>query len=441
MPRSMKAGIFIRANAESSWPRMSYTTAIDVSPDHSIHLDEDRSLGEDSFQQTIASLDASPGVQQGITPINNTEFHHWDGTNETSTASSPSLDRYRGRPSPAEGQDVVVPADLVPDAFNQGTTEVLEAPSTSAGHPENGLQRRAQAQQQQPVPPTSSVTTNISTRMGGTTRAVSPAGWLKKECEELRKKQEDLQMNIDGPPRTPMRDDFPSALSMRIVNPIKPVENCIILMHNLASNETFLEDHTQRLQSKIQESAFILLRGLHPIEPGNSGYHWADASDLMDEGFIYTSRVILKDIVQDGLMARCNFQPRDVVILGYGQGGMAALAAAASWNSIEFGGVVSYGGPMPGYVQLPHDIKAKTPALIYGCARGDVTPTAIQQIQENFSFVDHHVSHSEYDTVPLSDKEIAPLIRFFEHRLGRAEWERQAIMSFGKNIHCLRNTI
>ena len=419
---------------------MSYITAIDVSADQSTHLDEDRSLGENSFQQTVASLDAPPGVQQSITPINTTEFRPGDGTNETSTASSPSLHRYRRRPSPAEGEDVVVPTDLSPNAFNQGTTEIIEGPNTSAGHAENGLQRRAQGQQQ-PVPPTSWITTTPSTRRGGASRAVSPVGLLKMECEELRKQQEDLHMNIDGPPRTPRRVDFPSALSMKIVSPIKPVKNCIILMHSIARNETFLEDHTQRLQTKIQESAFILLRGLQPIEPGNSGYHWADATDLVDEGFINTSRAILKDIVQDGLMARCNFQPRDVVILGYGQGGMAALAAAASWNSIEFGGVVSYGGPMPGYVQLPHDIKAKTPALIYGSARGDLTPNAIQQIQENFSFVDRHVPDSEYDTVPLSDQELAPLIAFFEHRLGRAEWERQALISFGKNIHYLRNTI
>lgn len=415
---------------------MSYTSSIDTSPNLSTCRDEDRSPGEDGFQTTVASPRAMSEVQQRITPTSDTDVHYEGSTNNISTAPSPSSDRSRRRPSTAEGQENVAPVDFAPEGFNEGTTEVFEGSSLSAGYASIALRRLAEVQQQ-PVPPTLSVVTNTSTPRGESSRAVSPAGWLKKECEELRKKQEELQMNIDGPSRTPVRDDFPRALSMTIVSPVKPVENCIILMHNLANNEASLESHAQMLQSKKPESAFILLRGLQPIEPGNSGYHWADANGTVDEGFIRTSRVILEDIVQDGLMAKCSFHPRDIVVLGHGQGGMAALAATASWNCIEFGGVVSFGGPMPGYVQLPFNVKAKTPALIYGGARGDITPTAIQQIQENFSFTDHHIPPSGHDTVPLSDKEIAPLLEFFAHRLGREEWNRQAVISLGKNLLCL----
>ena len=106
------------------------------------------------------------------------------------------------------------------------------------------------------------------------------------------------------------------------------------------------------------------LRGLQPVALRNSGYHRADPNDTVDEGFINTSRVVLKDIIRDGLMAKCGFPPRDIVVLGHGQGGMAALATIACWNSIEFGGVVSFGGPMPGYAQLPSNVKAKSVALI-----------------------------------------------------------------------------
>ena len=221
---------------------------------------------------------------------------------------------------------------------------------------------------------------------------------------------------------------------MKIVNPVQPVESCIILLHNLADNEASLEEHVQTLKGKQPESAFILLRGLQPIEPGNSGYHWADANGTVDEGFINTSRVILGDIIQDGLMARCGFQPRDIVVLGHGQGGMAALAAIACWNCIEFGGVVSFGGPMPKYVQLPLNVKAKTPALIYGVARGDITPTVLRQIRKVFSFTNHHIPASEHDTVPLSDEEMAPLLEFFAHRLRREDGRRQTVISLGKEL-------
>ena len=412
---------------------MSYVSSIHTPDD--LH-NEDSSLRQDGFQTTAASPDALSDLEQSTTPISNRGVHHESNIHNTSTAPSPSSDRSRR----TQGQEVVAPIDLAANGSNEDTSELSGGSSSLGGYASNDLQPLAEALQQ-PVPPTLGVLTETSSPRGGSSRAVSPAGWLKRECEELRKKQEELQITIDGPSRIPVRTDFPRALSMTIVPPVKPVENCIILMHNLTNNETSLESHAQILQSKQPESAFILLRGLQPIEPGNSGYHWADTNGAVDEGFINTSRVILEDIIQDGLMAKCSFHPRDIVVLGHGQGGMAALAAIASWNCIEFGGVISFGGPMPGYVQLPLNVKAKTPALVYGGARGDITPAALQQIQGNFSFTDHYTPPSGHDTVPLSDKEIAPLLGFFAHRLGREEWKRQAVISLGKNLCCLFNMI
>ena len=420
--------------------KISYMSSIDTSPDSPSYGDEVRNLGEDGFQTTAASTIALSGIQQTIIPTSNRDVYNEGNTNNTSTTRSPSLGRNRRRPSPAEGQEGVAPLDFASDGFNEGTSEVFEGPSSLAGYASNNLRQLAEAQQQH-VPSTLSGVANASTPRGGSSRAVSPAGLLKTKCEELRKRQEELQINIDGPSRTPVLADFPRALSMTIVSPVEPVESCIILMHSLANNEASLESHAQSLRSKQPKSAFILLRGLQSIEPGNSGYHWADANGTVDGGFINTSRVILEEIIQNGLMAKCSFRPRDIVILGHGQGGMAALAATASWNCIEFGGVVSFGGPMPGYVQLPSNVKAKTPTLIYGGARGDITPAALQQIQENFSFTDHHVPPSGHDTVPVSNKEIAPLLEFLAHRLGREEWKRQAVISLGKNLHCLLNII
>lgn len=415
---------------------MSYTSSIDTSDHLHTYRDEDSNQREDGFQTTAASPDALSDLPQSTTPISNRDVHHQYTTNYTSTAPSPSSDRSRRRPLPAEGQEVVIPAELVPNGSNEGTSELSGGLSSLAGHTGNDLQRLAGALQQ-PVPPTLSVLTEPATPRVGSSRAVSPAGWLKRGCEEMRKRQSELQITNDGPSRTPVRADFPRSLSMAIIAPVKPAKNCIILMHSLANNEASLESHAQDLHSKQSESAFILLRGLQPIEAGNSGYHWADVNGAMDEGFISTSRVILEDIIQDGLMAKCSFHPRDIVVLGHGQGGMAALAAMASWNCVEFGGVVSFGGPMPGYVQLPLNVKAKTPALVYGGTRGDITPAALQQIQENFSFTDHYVPPSGHDTIPETDTEIAPLLGFFAHRLGREEWKRQAVISLGKDLHCL----
>lgn len=420
---------------------MSYIHPIDTSPDLPTTRDGDHVRREDGFQTTAASPSTSLTTQNSITPDSNTVIHYEGSSSNLFTLPSPSngiRQRQSPPPSPLEGQEGAAPVGFAPTGYNESLGGHIESSSALAGSTNDNLRRLAEAQQQPPIQTNLSESTNTSVSRGGSSRAISPAGWLKRHCEELRKKQEELQTNVRGPSRIPLQSDFPRALSMQIVSPIQPVENCILLMHNLANNESSLEGLVQTLKSKQPESAFILLRGLQPVEPGNSGYHWADANATVDEGFINTSRVILEDIIQNGLMAKCGFQPRDIVILGHGQGGMAALAATACWNCIEFGGVVSLGGPMPGYVQLPFNVKAKTPVLIYGVARGDITPTALQQIQKTFSFTDHHVPPSEHDTVPESN-EIAPLLEFFAHRLRREEWKRQAVISLGKNLHCLWN--
>ena len=411
-----------------------------TSLDFPINYNEDQTQDEHSLQPSAASPRTFPGAWKNINPTSSTDLHPEGSPNKNSTAQSLDLDRSRQRSSSTERQQGVGPVDYTPNGFNEVTNEDHERSLSLAGYDSNNFRQLAEAQQE-PVQPTLSDATNTSTYSGGNSRGVSPAGWLKKQCDDLRRKQEEVQINIDGPSRTPVSADFPPALSMTIISPDQPVESCVILMHNLANNEASLGEHVHIIKSKQPQSAFILLRGLQSIESGNSGYHWADANGTVDEGFVKTSRVLLEDIIRDGLMAKCSFKPRDIVVLGHGQGGMAALAATACWNCIEFGGVISFGGPMPGYVQLPLGIKARTPALIYGASHGDITPTALQHIKDNFSFTDHHIPLSGHDTIPISDVELYPLLKFFAHRLGREEWKRQAVISFGKNSHCLLDTV
>ena len=409
---------------------MSHRPPIETSP-----YIEDRIRNDDGLQTTAASPSTFPAASRYINPTSSTDDPHGSGSNNDSTTQSPHSDRSCRRPSPAECQEGVEPVDFASKGVNEVTNERLERSPSLAGYGNNNSQQLLEAQHE-PIQPALGGAINTSTNRNGNSRGISPAGWLKSECEALRRKQDEIQINIDRPSRTPVPAYFPPALSMTIVSPDQPVESCVILMHNLANNEASLDDLVRILKRKQPQSAFILLRGLQPIESGNSGYHWADANGTIDEGFIKTSRVILEDIIRDGLISKCSFNPRDIVVLGHGQGGMAALAATACWNCTELGGVISFGGPMPGYVKLPSGVKAKTPALIYGATHGDISPTALQQIKENFSFTDYHIPSSGQDTVPESDKDLNPLLDFFAHRLGREEWKRQAVISFGKDPHC-----
>lgn len=70
------------------------------------------------------------------------------------------------------------------------------------------------------------------------------------------------------------------------------------------------------------------------------GFHWGD--DIIfdstnggldsDAGFKKTNE-ILKGVVEDGLVGKCGYRPREVLLMGFGQGGMAALEYAGMTSS------------------------------------------------------------------------------------------------------------
>ena len=200
----------------------------------------------------------------------------------------------------------------------------------------NNLQQLAEAQRQY-LTPTLNIHTTHSSSVRSFSRGVSPSDRLKNECEKLRDRW--TPMYIDGSPRTPEKSDFPQSLSLIILPPlVEPAEHCIILLHHWTADETSLENLAKTLRSNLGEGAFVIIRAPHAALEGNSGYHWADPDGAWDLGFSHTCRVILEDVIKGGLMARCSFRSQNIVILGHGQGGMAALAAAATWHRIEFGG-------------------------------------------------------------------------------------------------------
>lgn len=268
----------------------------------------------------------------------------------------------------------------------------------------------------------------------GTPRNLSPASQLKSQLEDLRQIQRKVSLRSEDAPRLPTRDDFLLSISVDIIagDIDEPVKHIIILLHDYSGTETSLQSLARRLSTRQPNCAYVLLRATEPVSPGNSGYHWADSQNNHDEGFFRCSRRILMDVIQDCLISKCNFNPRNIILLGHCQGGMAALATVASWDQVEFGGVISIGGPMPVYTHLPSDVKARTPALIIRAELGDVTPLAMQCIKENFICVDSELRNGAHDTIPETPDELRPLLSFFAHRLEREEWEKQAILSLGK---------
>lgn len=184
----------------------------------------------------------------------------------------------------------------------------------------------------------------------------------------------------------------------------------------------------------MPESAFILIRGTvtEDILPKNLDYVWAPSDMDESSGLLRSSRLILEIVIKDGLIRKCFFPPRNIVIIGQSQGGTVSLASAASWNDIEFGGVISIGGPLPPLFQPPSPSKARTPALVLGGEMGSVVSAALRQIRDSFLEIEDQIKSNADDTVPKSKDEIKPILDFLAHRLRREEWEKQAVISFGK---------
>ena len=266
---------------------------------------------------------------------------------------------------------------------------------------------------------------------------ISPKSCVRQDFAFIRAAQEIISSNANATRELPARSDFPSSISLEILQPIneEKIKKVIIMLHDSAGTERSLQTLSRRLQQDYPESAFLLVRGQEGVPSGNSGYHWADPSDDRDRTLANKSRSLLLDIVKHSLVEKYGFRKRDIILFGHGQGGMAALVAAACWETVDFAGVISIGGPMPDCAHLFQGSKAKTPVLVLGGPQGNVNPAALERMQNTFCHVTHDLRLRSQDAVPEAPKDMEclmePLLDFLAHRLRRDEWTKQAVLSFG----------
>lgn len=108
-----------------------------------------------------------------------------------------------------------------------------------------------------------------------------------------------------------------------------------------------------------------------------------------------------------------------ILLFGFGQGGMAALAASASMVE-ELGGVISVGGPLPSMPSTASSGtgKSKTPVLIIGGFSNTlVTKSAMTNLKSAFESVQYHKYSVNGDIMPRNREEMLPIMHFFARRL------------------------
>ena len=227
------------------------------------------------------------------------------------------------------------------------------------------------------------------------------------------------------PGRLPTTSDFSSHIDVTVTPPPQsqaPV-NVLILLHGLGdTNSSFT--HLGR-QVALPETACISLRGPTPLPFDLGGFHWGDdiifdqATGQMDldTGFSKITRILTSVI--EVLVEKCGYQAREIILFGFGQGGMAALATAASYDA-ELGGIVSIGGPLPSSITASStSSKSKTPVLtLGGSSKTLITPAAISSLRAKFQYVDYKKWPNKVaDGMPRNRDEMLPIMQFFSRRL------------------------
>ena len=134
-----------------------------------------------------------------------------------------------------------------------------------------------------------------------------------------------------------------------------------------------------------------------------------------DTGFGKATRILKEDVICKGLIQDCGYSPRNVLLFGFGQGGMAALATTVALDE-ELGGVISIGGPLPASVTITR--KSKTPILVLGGSSNTlITKSAVGRLNTAFDHMKYNKWNKNGDGMPGNRLEMLSIMKFFARRL------------------------
>jgi predicted esterase len=196
-------------------------------------------------------------------------------------------------------------------------------------------------------------------------------------------------------------------------------------MHGLGDTNASFTKLGQQLN--LPETACIALQAPNGMLFDIGGHNWGD--DLVmdqstgemdiDTGFKASTRLVLDSVIREGLIGRCGYKAREIVIFGFAQGGMAGLQAAAELVGDELGGVVSIGAGLSLSPPLKAlEKKSKTPVLICKASReSKVTDSTVAKLKGAFEYVEIKEWKRKGDGMMSNREEMLPIMQFFARRL------------------------
>ena len=241
-----------------------------------------------------------------------------------------------------------------------------------------------------------------------------------------------METSSQALPRLPRTSDFLPSIQLEIIPPPKDQAplNVLLLFHGLGDNEKPFARLGQQLN--LPYTVCISIRGPTPVPALFTGsdapsFHWGDdiifdesTGEIdLDSSFGKATTVILEQVISDVLFEKCGYKPRDLVIFGFGQGGMLGLHLSMQRAELEMGGVVSIGGRLPtSSTTSTLNVKAKTPVLVLGGSRStQLTRSAIDALKAKFADAEYVKWAKAEDSMPKNREEMLPIMRFFARRL------------------------
>ncbi|KAL2824011.1 Alpha/Beta hydrolase protein [Aspergillus cavernicola] len=242
------------------------------------------------------------------------------------------------------------------------------------------------------------------------------------------------------PTHTPTKSDFPASLTLTLTPPpsSQPTPNTnrrppniLLLLHGLGDTQTPFTNLATSL--RLAETTILTIQAPSPIPLDLPGFHWGDDINFdsrtgaldMDAGFMRSTKLLVDDVIRGILVNKCGYKLREIMIWGFGQGGMVGLVAAqklllSSSEGGELAGIISIGAAIP--LSLAGEKKGKgksrTPILMLAGRDSDVvTESAVKRTKDVFEFVELHTYARRGDTMPRSREEMVPIMRFFARRL------------------------
>ncbi|KAK4163604.1 Alpha/Beta hydrolase protein [Cladorrhinum sp. PSN259] len=247
------------------------------------------------------------------------------------------------------------------------------------------------------------------------------------------------------PTRIPTEADFSSLSSvlphtLHFPSPAESTTSILLLFHGLGDTDSNFSGFARNLN--LPGVLAITVRGVTPVPPSFLGeaeetagppshFHWGDDLRLdtrtgeldTDPGYTKAERLITEELITKVLIQDCGWNERDILLLGYGQGGSLALGMG---RKKEWKGVVSVGGELPlSMVSTESEgekKKGKAKVLVL-CGRESeaVDEDAEEVLREEFEDVKVVRWKRAGDGMPQSEEEVMPLMEFLGERL-RAGW-------------------